>query len=626
MHSRTAGRRAAAAVLDVVVLLLLAVALVGALGGDLRLRVISLTLSVTDPWRPALLTAAIALARWLAVRNAPILGVARPPATNESGIADWPDRPMLPPRFSLLAVVLVIGALWPVRAQVADLRSVPDLEDPLFSAWRVGWFAHRIVSDPARLFDANIFHPAPLTLTYSDAHLLPSALAAPFIWGGADALAASNLLFVLAFPLAALGYFVAAWRLTGDVRAALMAGLLAAWYPFHFEHISHLELQWFCWIPLAIVALHAVLARGGWARGAALGAAIAAQALSSMYFGLMLAAYLVPLGICLVAGRRIRVTARLGRAAIAAVAVAAVPAIVLGPAYLGSRAARGDRDVATVAEFSAEGRDYGIPNIHSATWGHRLGSGRKMERALFPGFAPVTLAAIGALPPLTVPAVALIVSGALAVDWSLGVNGLTYDELRALLLPFRGLRAPARFAVFVATSLILLAAFGVHRLAARIGRRWVRNALLLALIALAWIDLRPSFRLVPAWRQVPPIYSAVGPAMVLAEFPMRYDRNISYMYFSTTHWAKLINGYSGFLPKAFDGLQYALGAFPSPEALALARRHGATHVTVNCRFYGGDDACAPVLRDLDGSPGVRLLTRARWEGSEVRLYELTIGD
>lgn len=605
--------------LDALVVVVLAVAAVGALGGDTRLRLAGVQFSVTDLWRPLLAAGVIALLRWWVFPRAPLLGARGVPAETPA----WIARP-LPPYLLPIALGLTIAALWPLRPLVLDLRSVPDLEDPLFSAWRVGWFAHQILTDPAHLFDANIFHPAPLTLTYSDAHPLPSALAAPLVWLGVDALVASNLLFVAAFPLGALAYFVAAWRMTGDVRAAVLAGLFGAWYPFRFEHISHLELQWFLWIPLAIVALQAVLARGGWTRGVALGVLVAAQALSSMYLGLMLATYLVPFAVCLLAAWRAPASGPRLRSIVAAAVIALLPALILGPPYLGSRAARGDRPMNVIAEFSAEGRDYRIPNIHSATWGHRLGSGRKVERALFPGFTTIAFAAAGMVPPLNVTRIALVVSGAFAFDWSLGVNGLTYDELRDLLLPYRGLRAPSRFVVLVATSLILLGAYGARRLFARLPSRASRNLLLAGIIILAWIDLRPTYRVVPAWRHAPPIYAAVNPSMVLSEFPMRYDWNISYMYFSTSHWAKLVNGYSGFIPERFDRLQQSLRAFPGPETLSLIRASGATHVTVNCRFYGGDQACAPVVKALDASRAVRLVTRGRWEGSEVRLYEINV--
>ena len=96
---------------------------------------------------------------------------------------------------------------------------IPDPGDPLFSAWRIARLAHQLTTDPAHLFDGNIYHPLPLTLTYSDATLLQGLLGAPFILAGADPLVVSNALMLLAFPGCGLAFFYAAWRLTGEPDA-----------------------------------------------------------------------------------------------------------------------------------------------------------------------------------------------------------------------------------------------------------------------------------------------------------------------------------------------------------------------------------------------------------------------
>ena len=157
----------------------------------------------------------------------------------------------------------------------------------------------------------------------------------------------------------------------------------------------------------------------------------------------------------------------------AAMLTASVAAVVLGPPYLASREARGDRNDQTVLEFSATSRDYLTSHPRNTTWGPRIGRHPKPERGLFPGAVTPALALAGMLPPVSASSVALIVSGALAFDWSLGLNGLTYDELRRVLVPFRGMRAPTRFVVLAATSLILLAAGGLGVAAVRLrgGRR-----------------------------------------------------------------------------------------------------------------------------------------------------------
>ena len=43
---------------------------------------------------------------------------------------------------------------------------------------------------------------------------------------------------------------------------------------------------------------------------------------------------------------------------------------------------------------------------------------------------------------------------------------------------------------------------------------------------------------------------------VLFEFPVhspadRFDENLPYMYFSMSHWAPMVNGYSGFNPPSY---------------------------------------------------------------------------
>ena len=90
---------------------------------------------------------------------------------------------------------------------------------------------------------------------------------------------------------------------------------------------------------------------------------------------------------------------------------------------------------------------------------------------MFPGTMTLALAATGVIPPLGVGQIATLVSGAIAVDWSIGVNGVTYPQLYKYLLPYRGMRVPARFAAIVGSALALLAAYGCRRLLAKPHRR-----------------------------------------------------------------------------------------------------------------------------------------------------------
>jgi hypothetical protein len=194
----------------------------------------------------------------------------------------------------LYAAATLLGSVIWIMPHLRDIRQVADPGDPVFSAWRIARLAHQFTHDPRHLFDGNIFYPLPLTLTYSDSTLLEGLLGMPFVLGGVEPLIVANSLTVIAFPACGLAFFFAAWRLTADPRAALIAGLVGAWYPFRAEHYSHLELLWAMFVPLAIVAGLRMLADPRAATGARFGAAVTAQWLASMYLGVMLLSFLAP--------------------------------------------------------------------------------------------------------------------------------------------------------------------------------------------------------------------------------------------------------------------------------------------------------------------------------------------
>ena len=107
--------------------------------------------------------------------------------------------------------------------------------------------------------------------------------------------------------------------------------------------------------------------------------------------------------------------------------------------------------------------------------------------------------------------------------------------------------------------------------------------------------------------------------MVLVEMPV--ERQIDFMYFSTTHWARLLGGYSGF-PGYSATLMDGWKAFPSATATGFFKRAGATHLTYNCALEVPQNRCAAIVESLDGDPGLELIASERWERADVRLYRL----
>jgi hypothetical protein len=519
----------------------------------------------------------------------------------------------------LYALVTVLAStiwLWP---HLLHFRQVPDRGDPIFSAWRLARFAHQLGTDPAHLLDGNIFYPLPLTLTYSDATFLQGILGTPLLWLGIEPLVVANALFFLAFPGCGLAFFYAGWRLTGDPRAGAIAGLLGAWYPFHGEHYSHLELQWFMFVPIALVAWLRLLARPTVRRGVAFGGAVAAQWLASMYFGVMLMTLLIPFGLVSWVAWRCRPSAALIRSLGTGVALVVAVCAVTGLPYVKSRAARGDRRLATLGPGSAIASDYIDTHRRMASYQWRSRVDNHPERELYPGTSSLVLALTGVVLAPGAVTLALTCSALAAFEWSLGVNGVTYVWLYKLLLPYQGMRVPARFSVLMGSCLILLGGHGAHALLRRL-RPGTARVVFVATAALVLLDLRMTTTLVDYWHTVPEIYEGVSPQMVLAEFPA--GRDVDYMYFSTAHWAHLLGGYSGYIPSDPE-LETSRQLFPSREAVASLRARGATHLTYNCAFERSHERCGYTLEQLERIATISLVTAGRWNGAEVRLYRLT---
>ena len=96
----------------------------------------------------------------------------------------------------MLLSALTVIMTWPQALHLAT--AIPNHDDPLFSIWRLGWIAHALATDPAHLFDANIFYPHLRTLAYSDAMLFEGLIAAPLLWAQLNPVLVYNLMFFAA--------------------------------------------------------------------------------------------------------------------------------------------------------------------------------------------------------------------------------------------------------------------------------------------------------------------------------------------------------------------------------------------------------------------------------------------
>ncbi len=508
------------------------------------------------------------------------------PADRDHGEpAGWPPLRELLVTGAAFALLTIL-ATWPQARHLATHTGTHY--DALFSVWRMAWVAHQLPADPLHLFDANIFYPELNTLAYSDAVLLPALIGAPLIWMGVPPLVAYNVLILLSFVAAGLGMYVLVRELTGSRASAFAAGVIFAFQPYRFAHLSHLELVWTCWIPLTLWSLHRVFRDPTWTNGFLLGLFASAQVLTSIYYGVFLATALIIVGPPLLVVMRHHHRWRLWMPFLGMVLPLILLVIPYAQPYRHSAAALGERDPADVARWSPTIWNYLEPQ--DGHWLYpRLGNIDVFEGVLFPGAVVVALAAIGVWrgwrrEPVAVAAYAGLLL--IAFDLSLGSNGLSFGVVREIAWPYRGLRVPARMFVVVSAALSVLAGFALARLGTARWRRLIpAAAALLAFVEAASIPIPLSAAPIKPVNTLD--FLASRPPGPVAHWPLPNPANIGitwdpkYMYFSVHHWRPLLNGYSGYHPDSYLQFLRRTAAFPDPGAVAAMQRAGVRYLVVH---------------------------------------------
>jgi hypothetical protein len=491
-------------------------------------------------------------------------------------------------RFLLIAL-LFFAAMTCVMTfpQIIHLRdTVHDDGDPLLNTWAMAWVAHQLPRAPAHLFDANIFYPERRTLAYSETLLLPSLVVAPLQWLGAGPILIYNLVLLSGFAISGVGVALLVRELTGRADAAILAGIVFAFLPYRIDHYAHMQLQQTQCLPFAMWAFHRMSKFGRVRDGVLFGAFTAGQILSCMYYGLLLIPYMVVVCGTLAFANRVRIVPLLVAAAI--VIAAAFP---VGKAYLGARKVVGERGRDEVVQGSAQLADYLGPPQENLVYGKILAPFSRGERRLFPGFIAMALAIVGvgtlaARGTSDTVVLAYALGLLVALDVSLGFNGLTYRVLYDVFLPFRGLRIPARNGIIFGFSLAVLAGFG----AARIRRREaiVVLGLLMCIeylshnIPMMRIPLTPPQAYADVLRD-----NAGNPTTTLFEFPISAQDDPTYMYYSTFHWQHLANGYSGFFPPSHIFLVNQAQTLPDDWPVSVIKSHGARYLLIHGeRLFG----------------------------------------
>lgn len=531
---------------------------------------------------------------------------------------------------------LAVWLTWPLALHPAS--TVPDLGDPIDSAWRLSWPIHQLGRDPAHLLDANIFYPFDSTYLFDELILGVALVVAPVTMLSGNGVLAFNVALLLAFALNGIGMYLLARHLTGSRWAALAGAIVYAAAPFRFQHIGHIGLSTAFWTPLAILFLDRTLLGLRWRDALLFGGCAAMQALSAQYYGFQIA-IIVALYLLFALLRRREYLLygpfilRLIGAVVLAEAIllpVVAPYIAVKDTWGYSRGLEeNELHSATLTSYLATpptnlfgariaGAARGALNVHSwNVW-------------LYPGLGAATVALLGlarARRPRPLPGdpdrepaprdlypfmLGLTLLGAaMTLGPSLRVQEIGEPELTRLmpyrfffnLVPgFDAMRAPERFGNMMLLGLGGAVSFGVAAALAGVRQlRWpgrhranrlavpLAATLLVALVGAEYLQAPIRPQTVPP---LPPVYEwlAAQPAGPTIELPLNVppaeaNREQLRQYWSTRHWQRRVNGSSDIAPRAYAALQRDLELFPDPRTLGILQGLGVRYVIVHRAQY-----------------------------------------
>jgi hypothetical protein len=536
-----------------------------------------------------------------------------------------------------LAVYLGIAMFltWPLGANLAT--GIPCVGpyvcrfDPLYVMWALSWETHAIATAPARLIDANIYHPTPAALLYGPAAFGALPFFAPTFALTGNPILALNVMFLGGIVGTALALHLVASAWTGSEIAGVVSACTfltngSSWttapasphfaFLFYFPFIIFVAAQ-----PLS-------------ARGAAL--LIVLVVLQSLVDPIYIAPAVFGPLLMLAACRLVRPSAM--GAGIVLLGVLGVGGVLLLPVYAGYAAIRADNPSLLQQTLWKVGDFYYVFRPASLSAAGLRGTVAPEASWLLLGVVLVGATAAlvtsnaggsgfhggwrhGAL--WTV--VGLFMSTRMLSLFGHPPFELPQYSLAARIVPSvtSVVRFPVRLGVGSSIGFALLAGFAVDawgRAMASVGRPWAAPWIRVCLALILCGALYRDFRTLPSisiWTgpEVPSVAldalrRGVGPVL---ELPIRLERSpLAYaadsaqaMFRSIFHWRPLLNGYSSYYPAAFPERMVLAQRLPEAAALeTLARDTGLSTILVHVHELAPEDreawsAARVGRRDLD---------------------------
>lgn len=547
--------------------------------------------------------------------------------------------------FAVLTVVFTYPLVFHLRDSVLG-----GTGDNLYFAWLTGWYQHAVFEGGGHpFFSPWMNFPQGWNLSTTDtalAAVLPGAFFSQFF----GPIAGYNLAMLLTFVFSGWAMYCWLRRLTHSEGAALLAGTIFAFLPFHMAKllIGHLSLATTQWFPLFFMGLVGILrneAKGWWQPGILAGLSLGLIGFTTMYYLYMslIVSSVFMLTYLVFGGYRVLKTRSFWRQ-VGIFALVSIPLLYLSIRYFFNLAESGtivSRSWEYVSLYSASPTDFFLPSTDHFLFGQWVGSrfNRDLwpEATLYVGIVALILTVYALIKRKSLSQSSLVWAGifaaltafilALGTDLHWNAQSVIV-RIPAWLQPFLGrsesriflptywlflnlpffdrMRAIARFGFFTDLFTTMLAGLGAAAVLKNLSGRW-RTLAVMGLIAVVLFEFYPGPytdqltkiepRPLDNWLAAEPGDGAV------AMFPFDEVQDQINVYANLITRKPFIGGlFNAYQPVQYTEIEPIMDQFPAAEAVDSLRQLKITYIVVDKNRY-------PNLTDLDSQLTSQGLTR-----------------
>lgn len=491
--------------------------------------------------------------------------------------------------------------------------------DNWYFVWLLGWFRHALFDLHRNPISVPVHnYPYGWSFAYTESSLSNTLPGIPFTLLGGPVFG-YNMAVILTFVFSGLVVYLWVKSLTKNIAAGLVAGLLFAFCQYRLTHLyGHLQLLGTQWIALHFAGMHYLLRRQtfSWKFATLAGLGFGLTALSSMYYLYMtffvtavyIAGYLIVI-------ERQAIFRRSFWQNMIAMALIGLPLTIIAIIPYLQLSTGGENNhvpLDTIKLLSASPLDYLRPAPTNAVWGNLstavFTESVWVERALYLGGVTILLVA-GLLfhrkysAELSATITHLFWGACCALILSLGVIQVVDIHLGSFTATFQipmpgsllysfvphydGMRAIARYGIYVTLFATILAGIGYAHLAKRITRPLLARLLLVGVVLLIALDQHSNFdtsvvraRPVDYWLASQPGTGAV------VQFPIETSFSPTIIYDSLIFQKPFVGMYSGaYLPQNFLAVAPTLQKFPDADSLSVLRQRKVQYILVDTTKY-----------------------------------------